>query len=72
MSQALNGEFSSATIRYSWECAKCGREETQHFQVRRFEQFPLAGLPAGWRQFEDRIYCNRHKLVFLVDGEVVQ
>lgn len=68
----LPGKYSRASVRYTWECARCKVAETHRLLFRAGEEVPLfAEVPTGWKLVDGILFCPLHRVRTFVDDKLL-
>jgi hypothetical protein len=63
--------FTRATYLYMWRCSACGAKHEESRMAQRGNPVWIPPVvPEGWNVLDEAIFCPKHKVVHLVDGEV--
>jgi hypothetical protein len=63
--------YSSVYYSYEWRCSFCEETEAQLHMGHRGESAIVPSLPQKWRLIGDRLICQLHSTIALVDGKVI-
>lgn len=56
-------------VEYTFECSVCGVTQKYDYQVARGNYLPAPNPPFAWVLVENQIYCPKHNVGIVVDGE---
>ena len=65
----LTGHYSNGCIAYVWMCHQCHESHEYAAPFEAGQVLLNPSLPDGWRVIDDRLYCPKHQILVIVDGE---
>jgi hypothetical protein len=55
-------------IIHRWICAECGNIAEHQYGHALGSNPPVPVVPVGWREFMERLVCDRHTVNIIIDG----